>query len=290
MTTARASLINTLIYTGEGIRNDNLVHVLAYQNQATSHQGANAMVLPFPTSKEMGAANVIDTRAFPLFLRNISDASKHQTLGFDSRGGNMMKGLSRGMAQVFESGSYTVVLAEDVSQIPEALNRVADHKRPVITEEFLAGFGVLYPNQPIAVCCFDGTIKAEPLLWWYAPKSEDHLFVPTMDAHDGKAPRLTDVVSTDHIISVGSADDSRVGHQYQVRYRNTIPEDVISLLPKHVYGTKMGSTYKNGDMFIASNNLSAGSMNYKDAPKAYRGVSFAESVIAGSKFEMLGWG
>jgi hypothetical protein len=51
---------------------------------------------------------------------------------------------------VFYVGSYTVILAENVKQIPEALTRVAVSKRPKISSNFLIGFDKLYPGQPVA--------------------------------------------------------------------------------------------------------------------------------------------
>jgi hypothetical protein len=290
ITTATARLSKTLIYVGEGIRNDNEVRVMAYQNNAHS-DGPNAMVLPFPTDKEMGPDNIIDTRSFKGFLRNIADATKMRTLGMDDRiAFNGTKGVSRGMAQVFNSGSYTVVLAENVDQIPEALERVPENKRPSISPYFLFGYGKLYPDQPIAVCCWDGTIQAEPLLAWYSPKNKDHLFVPTMDAHDGGPPRLTDVVQTDHIISVGSVTDRYMNRQNKVNYRDTLPASVLTLLPQHVYGTKLGSTYKNGDMFLATEALNKQVKKYSDIPRMKRGATFLEATVESRDFEMYGWG
>lgn len=292
MTTAPARLSSTLIYSGEGTREGKSVHVLAYQNTARNESpGANAMVIPFPTKEAMTETNIIDTRSFKGFLKDITNASKWRSrmLGGDSR--SLTKGgIAFNAAKVFDVGSYTVVLAENAGQIPEALQRVPEHKRPQISGKFLTGFSQLYKDQPIAVCCFDGTIEAEPLLWWYSPKDSNSFFIPTMDAHDGDAPKLTAAVQTDHIISVGSSLNHRVGHTHPVLYKTPIPNEVRSLLPEYVYGTKLGSTYKNGDMFVDANALSAGSKSYKDAPKAVRGVSFAEASITGSTFEMVGWG
>jgi hypothetical protein len=292
ITTASARLTKTLLYVGEGVRNDKQVHVLAYQNNAINEADApNAMVIPFPAAQAMTEDNVIDTRGFKSFLDDITNATKMRTLGMDSDALlNTTKGVSRGFAKVFDSGSYTVVLAENVDQIPEALTRVPAHKRPTITDHFLYGYGQLYPDQPIAVCCWDGTIKAEPLLWWYEPKNKDHLFIPTMDAHDGKPPRLSDAVQTDHIISVGSVNDKYTNKQGQVRYKSGIPAGALGLLPANVYGTRLGSTYKNGDMFLGTENLYKKVASYKDIPKLNRGASYAEASIQGLTFEMYGWG
>ncbi len=294
MTTSRATLSNTQIYVGEGYHNGEYVHVLAYQNKAASHPRdwnsvaePNAMVLPFPTSQEMSEENMIDTRPFKSFLKDISWASKYvmKTLGVET---NSARGISLKSAQVFSLGSYTVVLAENVWQIQEALTRVPEKKRPTISNEFLAGYDKLYPNQPIAVCCWEGTIEAEPLLWWYKPTNKDTLFIPTMDAHDGGPPDVNAKVNSDHQISIGSADNSRIGHVYQVRYTDRLSREVQQLLPSYVYGTKMKGLVKNGDIFVDTNRMSAGSKAYKDMPEAIRATNL-DSVKTGQTIRLEGW-
>jgi hypothetical protein len=233
---------------------------------------------------------MIDTRQFKSFLKDISKASKYvaKTLGFDS---DDLRLNSRGLtksAQVFSIGSYTVVLAEDVNQIPEALTRVPEKKRPKITDQFLAGYGNLYPNQPIAVCCWEGTIEAEPLLWWYKPTNKDTLFIPTMDAHDGGPPDLNAMVKADHMISVGSVNDDRVGHHFPVRYTDRLTKEVQNLLPSYVHGTKLKATVKNGDMFVDATKMGNGSKAYKDMPSATRAVSLA-SLNQGQTIRLEGW-
>lgn len=291
ITSAPARLSKTLIYVGEGRRGNQDVHVLAYQNNATNDSpGPNAMVLPFPSAESMSEENVVDTRKFKSFLKDIINASKMQmrTLGMDSR--NMTKGIALNAAKVFNVGSYTVVLAESVWQIPEALTRVPENRRPTMSDYFLHGYGELYPNQPIAVCCWDGQIEAEPLLWWYVPQNKDRFFIPTMDAHDGKPPRTFAAVETDHIISVGSVDPDRIGRHFRINYTDALSPDIMTLLPQYTYSTKMGSTYLNGDMFVETGKLCAGSKSYKDIPKAKRGITFEDAQSQSRDFEMYGWG
>ncbi len=168
-TFTKSVMSKTRIYVGEAERNGETVHVLAYQNAAKT-MGANAMVLPFPTYTAMGPDNVIDTRKFKNFLKDITEASREITKGFSADG--MRRGMTLGaksVAQVFSVGSYTVVLADNVSQIPEALERVPADRRPTVSKNFLKGYGTLYPKSPIAVCCWNGAIEAEPLMWWYVP-------------------------------------------------------------------------------------------------------------------------
>jgi len=251
-TFTESKMSNTRIYVGEAHRQGKLVHVLAYQNAALSNR-PNAMVLPFPTSVKMGQDNVIDTRKFKNFLEDISNASKSITKGGDRR--SMMLG-SRGfdrdeLAEVFDSGSYTIVLATNVWQIPEALARVPVEKRPNVTSDFLIGYNELYPDQPIAVCCWNGAIEAEPLMWWYEPSNSESLFIPTMDAHNGKAPKIGERVETDHIISVGSTKIiGNLGYHVKYSQSKNIPDDVKELLPLDVHGSKLPSRLENGDCLV----------------------------------------
>jgi hypothetical protein len=79
MTSASSVLSNTLVYSGLGRRDNKDVHVIAYQNTANNTSSKpNSMILPFPTSVEMTEDNIIDTRAFPKFLKNITNATKIQ--------------------------------------------------------------------------------------------------------------------------------------------------------------------------------------------------------------------
>lgn len=253
MSFRESKMSDTILFAGEAEKNGKHVHVLAYQNSAES-SGPNAMILPFPTNVSMGPDNIIDTRGFKNFLRNITDASKQVTKGMRfSRGLTLgAKSFDMREAQVFDVGSYTVILADHVDQVPAALMRVPQNKRPHVGVDFLSGFGKLYPNSPVALCCWAGSLEAEPLLWWYEPRVTDTLFVPTMDAHDGKAPRMDTMVYTDHIVSVGAVGPT-TGNR--VRYQDNIPTEVMDLLPSHVYGSRLPARLPNGDVLVKTANL-----------------------------------
>lgn len=262
-----SEMSDTRIYAGEAERNGETVHVLAYQNTAQTN-APNAMVLPIPTDKALGAENLIDTRQFKNFLKNITEASQIHTKSAGMRRGMTLGAMSDSVAMVVDVGSYTVVLAENVGQIPEALTRVPESKRPSVTKRFLEGYGKLYPNQPIAVCCWDGSIEAEPLLMWYVPRDRTTLFVPTMDAHDGDAPRVGEKVFTDHIISVGAVGPTSGS---RVVYNQRIPAEVAELLPTHVHGTRLPAWIENDDCFVKTAPL------HQDARDAL--TRRAESVL-----------
>lgn len=280
-----AELSNTQIYVGEAVRDDKLVHVLAYQNTAESY-GPNAMILPFPTSEPMGPNNIIDTRGFGKFLTDIGEATRMRmrsasfSLGSKGFGGP----AAAGVAQVFDSGSYTVILADHVAQVPEALTRVPADKRPEITTQFLIRFGMMYPKQPVALCCWSGTLKSEPLLWIYEPKNPEVLFVPTMDAHDGGPPDLDAMVQTDHVISAGSRIvevGSPVNYTDLMKTGGSLPSEFEGLLPSRVRGMKIKRMVKNGDMFISVPELRAADKLFIKRGAKYTTEGMDQEVMGG---------
>jgi hypothetical protein len=97
-----------------------------------------------------------------------------------------------------------------------------------------------------------------------------------MDAHDGRAPKLGELVATDHIISVGA-----VGPKYgsKVEYSQTIPAAVKSLLPTHVHGKRLPSRIDNGDCFVKTADLHA-TTSYGDYQNVIiqRGLDYASSM------------
>jgi hypothetical protein len=287
ISSARANFNTTKVYSGEAKLDGKYVHVIAYQNNATSQVAwePNAMILPFPTNVVMDQNNIVDTRSFKGFLQDITDASKilRRTLG--SRSIGAISASARD-ALVFDSGSYTVILAENMSQVPKALTQVSDDKRPILSYRFMMGFQKLYPNQPLAICCWKGSVEAEPLLWWYEPKDKSTLFVPTMDAHDGNAPDVEAVVKTDHIISVGSnLLGATYSRQYnRVNYKSQLSDQARQLLPDYVYGTELPGRMVNGDMFVKVADLK---MEDKfKSPTIKRGVS---SDNTHTDLQMFGW-
>lgn len=240
-------MTGTKIYAGEAMRGDVYVHVLAYENGAET-QGANAMVLPIP-AVSLGPENLIDTRQFPKFIGDILQAAKIP---------DRSRGLSRSLsltpdsrAKVFDVGSYTIVAAESPEQITPALERVPVDKRPDLNEEVLMSFGHNYPGWPILVCCWRGTVKAEPILVWYEPLNKSQVFVPTLDSHDGTWPRQGKV-QTDHLIALGSTlREYKVDpRSAPVRYQGNVPAEVKALLPNYVTGLRPDSIEENGDYFF----------------------------------------
>lgn len=130
----------TIVYAGELEPNGRPVHVLGYENTAQSLVGGrfrrpwrheatgNAMLLHFPAvPASMTQANVVDTERTPEILRDIVkplEAMERQTFAWSA------SAPASRHVEVFRSGIYTVVLASDAGEIPDALDRVPPRKRP----------------------------------------------------------------------------------------------------------------------------------------------------------------
>lgn len=229
-----AHLSSTLLYAAEVFHDGRTVHVLGYQNSVENRaSGPNAMILPFPSAEPMTSANILDTSGCPKILKDYADTlvSRRRSRSFSDSDGLLSKGV-----QVFDSGHYTVVLADKPTEIPRALGLVPKARRPEPNANVLAAFEQIYPGWPLALCCFDSgeMPKPDPLLWWYVPKRKDLLFLPALDAHDGNAPRLDAQVQVDHTIMVGSHEGCRGGSP--VRFKDDIPEKVQPFLVDQITG------------------------------------------------------
>lgn len=290
ITFREAELSNTKLYAGEARRGDTYVHVIAYQNKVAT-KGPNAMILPLPAAVMPGPENVVDTRGFKRFLDDIHRATERRT---KDRSVLLDLGPSP-RAQVFDVGSYTVVLAASPLAVPQALANVPANKRPAVNTLVLGAFEELYPGWPLAVCCWDGSFEAEPLLWWYEPRNPDQLFAPALDAHDGQPPRTDAEVRVDHHVAFGSTlrpGGDEVHYQDDVNIRNARPAPswlaphesasqddsppprpvaATGLLPPRVRGTRLTGSMPNGDFWLSTASLSGPAQ--RRAPGAAQGVS-----------------
>lgn len=230
----------TVLYGAEVKIQEEIVHVLGYQNQvgkklvpksqvdAADNQSfsivdkakqvffsffnkysvmtGNAMLLPFPAQpKTMTQANVLDTKNCKKVLQDISKAVTLPKEGVAVAG--YARSFTPQKIQIFEAaGIYTVVLAQDARDIPSALELVPPEKRPTLNQELFEAYSKWYPDWTFALCCFNNRqVKlADPLVWWYQPMNPNQLFLPTLDSHDGTVPNLSNRVQLDHIVAVGS--------------------------------------------------------------------------------------
>lgn len=256
-----AVFTDTRLYAAEAMRDGNIVHVLGYQNQARNHHdGPNAMILPFPAKPgTMSKGNVVETTDFPKILEDMERAitpppEPEIMRGFDRRFGS----LSMPPVQIFESGIYTIVLAQNALDIPGALDDVPEEKRPALNSALFEAYARWYPDWPIALCCFNNRDSqlATPMLWWYEPTNAEHLFLPALDAHDGNAPDLDATVRVNHAVMVSATVMLR---GETVHYTDKIPDDVHQLLlPIKVLGRQFDMPMENGDFIVSLSKLRAG--------------------------------
>jgi hypothetical protein len=211
VTLGPAQLSKTILYAGEARHpgSGKYIHTLAYQNRAENKEGRpNAMAIPLPSKSLMSSANVVDLAEYKTLLQDLAKPIREMNLAASA--GN--RGLS---AEVFDVGSYTVVLAKRPEDAVVAIGQLPPDKQPKLNREIFNAYAQWYPGWHIALCCWDGKIEPEPLLWWYEPLDPKTLFYPTLDAHNGRAPSLGRDVKRDHTLLVGSTihpigTDSRV--------------------------------------------------------------------------------
>ena len=248
LTLAPAKLSGTIIHIGEKIVNGELLHVLGYQNSVVSvTDSANAMVLHFPSRSVMTSNNVVNTVGCKNILKDMKSAIQPPELL--TRGA---KGFSYGVTrsvQIFDTGIYTVVLADDASLIPAALHMVPKDKRPQISNETFNFYTQMYPGWSIALCCFNNrqTVDADPMMWWYKPQDEDTFTLPGIDSHNGQAPLQGDV-DRDHWLVYGSYRmPQNIGSKvfYTDNVRNV--RDLANYLPERVVGFRVDGKGQNGD-------------------------------------------
>lgn len=252
-----ARLSNTLIYAAEAQRNGETFHVIGYQNKVQAAKGANAMLLPLPAEGPLGPDNIVDTRSFKEILDAYDHAverlapkrrSRSLTKSADSFGADSRRGF-----QVFKSGSYTIALAEKPTMLRRAIEHVPENVRPEIPGSFLVALNQLYPDWPIALCCFDGAeVKApEPLLWYFKPRFNRVLFAPAIDAHNGQPPKPEDRVLRDHKLAFGSYRSTRpMDRQLTEEIQRIVPIDHQWMFQPSIVGAKIDYTTGNGDFCL----------------------------------------
>jgi hypothetical protein len=251
-----AQLSNTILYAHQTTFEGRDIHVLGYQNTAESLAGPNAMILPIPAAAPLTSENMLDTRASKGVLKEYAKLVQPP----QPRG--LSKGMLLGVAaadsyQVFDKGSYTVVIAQSCGVIPKALQQVPENKRPAVSTSFLLAYAQIYPGMPIAVCCWDGRVEAEPIMWWYEPKNKERLFLPALDAHDGRPPDLDAKVHVDHTVVWG------------VERGINVPKSLYTgplepFLARNVQGRILHGRVHNGDFWV---DLSAGTL-MRETPRA----------------------
>ncbi len=248
ITIGPARLEKTILLANSVELDGRTINVIGYQNVATNQDhGPNAMVLPFPAATPMTQANCIDVSGHPDLLKRYAALVPREQTRSMSRGLTLS---AKSAAEVFDSGSYTVVLASDATAIPEAIDRVPAHRRPRLHPELFDAYGLWYPGWSVALCCWDGTIEAEPLLWWYEPLPEfvHRHFLPGLDGHDGRVPDPSGGADVDHVIVVGSHERDHLPLAREIL--DSVPSSIGRFLPVNVRGGRIHRRMANGDWVL----------------------------------------
>ncbi len=276
-----ATLTNTIIYAGAARRPDGeRVHVLSYQNTlSSSRYGANAMLLPIPTSDLLGPENVVDSRPFRSILKNYEKSVQEMKPKTNRRSANMLtKGGGaaslRSDFQTFRAGSYHVASATSLPGLKQAVQAVPERARPDLPFQFLAALGKMYPGWSFLACCFCGEdvldgVEAEPVTLWYRPMAgrEDTLFAPAVDAHDGKPPVLSASVWRDHTLAFGDVDAEGVREApYMREHVKRLPEEHRWMFSHAVVGSVVKErTTRNGDFVMPTSRVKTSVAGYVGA-------------------------
>jgi hypothetical protein len=254
------------------------VNVLGYQNTADSknHGGANAMIIPIPSAVPMTQANCVDMTGVGDAFKDYAYLVQPRSRGVDLNEGVAVAAGPADSLEVFESGSYTVLLSADLSLVAlrEAMNNLPADKRielDLAKAKIIRAFKKLYPGWHIAICVWSGYMEAEPILWWYEPMPEyvGNHFLPGLDAHDGNPPQVGADVEVDHTLLVGAPPDRRyedAGGNAQEVVAKT-PEHLRKWLPTNVFGTPYFGKMRNGDWVVPKDGWAYGSPNYETLTK-----------------------
>ena len=252
-----AILSSTILLAHQIEHEGKRVNVLGYQNHAKNKAypvTTNAMILPIPSAAPMGPQNCIDMTGAEKVFHEYEDCLRPRT-----RGGFKGVAVAAGPAgdlQVFESGSYTVLLTKSVNltALREAMAALPEDKRLELDfaqAKVFSSFRKLYPDWHIAICLWNGEIHPEPLLWWYEPMAEfvGKHFLPGLDAHDGNPPDPSlKSVPIDHTIVVGAPKERPEWYNNAQSAVEKTPEHLRKWLPSNIYGRLMqGMQARNGD-------------------------------------------
>lgn len=237
---ALAFLWDTIVYLGrkKHPKHGDII-VAGYQNTVVNkHKRPNAMFIHVPTYMEFGAKNIIDTSQCKTVLKDMTNAV------YRSMVSQVRSGGARSSTAVLTFDVYHVVICNDTADydgIRKALNSVPKEKRPNVTKEFIYFYHRFFPKWPLLIFCFNNKDKKEaaPVMYWYKPLpshliSQDELYGPGVDAHNGKPPLLSEKVERKHWIIVGDDDWGVVPH-----WTSSISSEVKHFLPNRVWGTRV---------------------------------------------------
>ncbi len=242
-------------------------HFTAYQNNVINESGQpNALILPIPGTTK--PEYFVDTTQYNKFLEEIVENMTPK-----SRGLTLSKGLKSKSFESFELGQYTIGLVKNLTGMLDFLKSVDESKRAKINPELLNFFAETYEGWSFAVCLFSSSksMAAQPIAYYYEPFYPEALFFPTMDSHDGGAPKVGNV-EMDHDFIVPANN-----HQTTDYFSQSVPDFIknnsYSVIPFH--NRSFGEA--NGDCYIDLQNNNKMSKLF-DFAKVYRKLKEAHVI------------
>lgn len=229
-----------------------MVEVLGYQNTAVNlATGPNAMLLHLP-SPGVRSSQFIGVGRHGDVLSRMVDAMRPVAA---VAGMGWMQ--ASGQAEVFEHDIYTVVLANDPTQITTALAQVPSNKRPAVNPELFEFYRDVFLHHTVALCCFDNAQahRAKPLLIWYEPADKDRIVLPALDCHTGAVPDRDTLVRRDHWLLFG-VDEPTQDWGEPIDYAPDMRHSLRAFLPDRITGVEiLGDRFPNGDFAISYDDL-----------------------------------
>lgn len=227
--------------------------------QLTEPATGNALIIPL--LGDFSTVKLVDLSNNKSALKDIAEALTPRGRGAVSK--SMLSfgdlGGMRGEVQVLDYDIYTIVIAECAGDIPRAVQAVPARKRPKAVQSIFDAFEAGY-GTPIAVCCFDPEEggEAAPVAFRYVPYDVDHLFLYTLDGHDGNAPDYNAQVKLDHTLFVGSYLMQGGLH---IGYSEPIANELKPYMPTRIVGGVFSSTHQNGDVVFDAAEVRKGVFN-----------------------------
>ena len=118
-------------------------------------------------------------------------------------------------------GDYDVVLAEDASDILDALEGVDPMRRPNRTPELeamVAWYKATFTDYAFVLACFNGNVNPRhPIVVEYVPHNDNMLFIPGLEGHDGNLPQLGQPTGRNFRCAFGAEDTTQ---EITVEYRD----------------------------------------------------------------------
>lgn len=225
-----------------------LVHVMAYGTKFAA-RGPTGMLLAVPSMTPLVQhVHVLDGNSARGLLTAYDDAIDpfvEQTRG-------MMKSFGASDVEVYDVGDYTMVTATDAGAIYDALSAVAPARRPPLKRDIFEQMGAVYQGflfpWRFIIACSDGSpVDAAPIVLVYEPHNPAELFIPGLDAHDGKPAKIGAMVTIDHSLFIGSTIKPIAGEPVSSRAIDSLDASLRPFFPATIAGMRHRNRVINGD-------------------------------------------